>query len=71
MLLEKKYNKDIQNRLNINQNTYKENFKIELEIIPNKEEKYGKFININDDFKHYFDIYFNGNKVEIKILYWK
>ncbi len=60
-----KYNKCIQNKLNININTYKEYLQIELEIIP-KEKGYGKFINISDDYKPYFHIYFNGNKEEIK-----
>ena len=63
-----KYNKCIQNKLNININTYKEYLQIELEIIP-KEKGYGKFINIYDDYKPYFHIYFNDNKEEIKKYY--
>ena len=64
-----KYNINIQKRLNININNYK-NFSelyssIELEIIP-IQNKYGSFININEEDKNYFHIYFNNNKKEIK-----
>ena len=41
-----KYNKRIQNRLNLDVKDYKEYCEIEIEIIPTKNE-YGKFININ------------------------
>ena len=61
-----KFNKDIQNRLDITKDTYKKYSKIELEIIL-KEEEYGTFINIHDYYKHYFHIYFNANKEEIKV----
>ena len=60
-----KYNKDIQNKLNININTYKEYLQIEIDIIP-KEKECGKFINIHKIYKRYFHIYFNNNKEEIK-----
>ena len=64
-----KYNTNIQKRLNININNYKEfceNFSsIDLEIIPN-QNKYGYFIRINEENKKYFHIYFNDNKEEIK-----
>ena len=66
-----KYNKKIQNRLNLSTKDYKEFSEtftqIEIEIIPAKD-KYGKFINIytNDEFYH---IYFNDNKEEIKDKY--
>ena len=63
-----KYNKKIQNRLNLNVNDYKECCKIEIEIIPTKD-KYGKFIDINKNDKLYYHIYFNDNKEEIKIKY--
>ena len=64
-----KYNINIQKRLNININNYK-NFSelyssIELEIIPIQNE-YGSFINIKEEDKNYFHIYFNNNKEEIK-----
>ena len=63
-----KYNKNIQNRLNINKNTYKDYLKIELEIIP-KEKVYGTFINNYSYYKSYCHIYFNNNKEEIKRSY--
>ena len=65
-----KYNINIQKRLNININNYKEFSEvyssIELEIIPT-QNKYGSFININKkEDKKYFHIYFNDNTEEIK-----
>ena len=64
-----KCNFNIQKRLNININNYKdfsEKFSsIELEIIPIKNE-YGPFIKIKEKNKKYFHIYFNNNKEEIK-----
>ena len=64
-----KYNSNIQKRLNININNYK-NFSelyssIELEIIPIQNGN-GSFINIKEEDKKYFHIYFNNNKEEIK-----
>ena len=60
-----RYNKSIQKRINININHYKaysEKYSsIELDIIPMKG-KCGKFININEEDKKYFHIYFNDNK---------
>ena len=67
-----KYNKKIQNRLNLDLKDYKEYSEtftpIEIEIIPNKD-KYGKFINIDENDKLYYHIYFNDNKEEIKNKY--
>ena len=63
-----KYNKKIQNRLNLSVNDYKECCKIEIEIIPTKG-KNGKFIDINENDKLYYHIYFNDNKEEIKNKY--
>ena len=63
-----KYNKKIQNRLNLSVNDYEEYCKIEIEIIPIKD-KYGKFINIKKNDKLYYHIYFNDNKEEIKNKY--
>ena len=63
-----KHNKKIQNRLNLSTKDYKEYCKIEIEIIPKKDE-YGKFININENDKLYYHIYFNDNKEEIKNKY--
>ena len=64
-----KCNINIQKRLNININNYKdfsEKFSpIELEIIP-AQNKYGPFIKIKEVNKKYFHIYFNDNKEEIK-----
>jgi len=64
-----KCNINIQKRLNININNYKdfsEKFSsIELEIIPIKYI-YGRFINIKKKDEKYFHIYFNDNKEEIK-----
>ena len=64
-----KYNKRIQNRLNLNLKDYKEYCEIEIEIIPIKDEL-GRFININWDDKLYYHIYFNDNKKEIKKKYY-
>ena len=64
-----KCNINIQKRLNININNYKdfsEKFSsIELEIIP-IQNKYGPFIKIKEEDKKYFHIYFNDNKEETK-----
>ena len=64
-----KCNFNIQKKLNININNYKdfsEKFSsIELEIIPIQNE-YGPFIKIKDEDKKYFHIYFNNNREEIK-----
>ena len=65
-----KYNINIQKRLNININNYKDFSEkyssIELEIIP-IQNKYGPFINIKEKDKKYFHIYFNDNKEEIYV----
>jgi len=67
-----KYNKRIQNRINLSVKNYKdysETFTpIEIEIIPTKD-KYGKLININEKDKLYYHLYFNDNKEEIKNKY--
>ena len=64
-----KNNMNIQKRLNININNYKdfsENFSsIELEIVP-IQNGCGTFINIKEEEEIYFHIYFNDNKEEIK-----
>ena len=60
-----KYNKSIQKRIDININHYKvyseQYSSIELEIIPMKD-KYGKLLNIGEEDKKYYHIYFNDNK---------
>ena len=67
-----KYNKKIQNRLNLNLRNYKEFSDIfttiEIEIIP-KKGIHGKFININENEKSYYHIYLNNNEEETKNMY--
>ena len=71
-----KYNKKVQNRLDLGVKDYKEYSEtyssIEIEIIPNKVTYGIKFININESDKLYYHIYFNDNKEEnvtkIKII---
>ena len=64
-----KYNKNIKDRMNITIKDYKEYSEIyssiEIEIKPAKD-KYGPFININEENGIYYHIYFNNNKEEIK-----
>ena len=67
-----KYNKKMQKRFNFSLKDYKEYSEkwssIELEI--NMEQNtFGKFININEDDKLFYHIYFNDNKEEIKNKY--
>jgi len=70
-----KYNKILQKRLNLSIKNYKEFSEIftpiEIEIITiiNKMNISYKFININENEKSYFHIYFNDNKEEIKNKY--
>ena len=69
-----KYNKKLQNRLNLNIDNYREYSEIftpiEIEIIPIKiKNEYGKFININRNYKSNYHIYFNDNKEETKNKY--
>ena len=63
-----KYNKKIQNRLNLNIKDYEECLKIEIEIIT-FNYKFGKFINIEEKEKIYYHIYFKDNKEEIRNKY--
>ena len=67
-LLIVRYNKKIQNRLNLSIKDYKKYSEIEIEIITAKG-KYGRFINIDENDKLYYHIYFNDNKEEIKNKY--
>ena len=64
-----KYNKNIQKRININIDDYKEYSEkfslIEIEVKP-VNNKYGEFIKINEKDKIYYHIYFNNNDKEIK-----
>ena len=59
-----KYNNKIKKRLNITNNNYKEYTDIKIEIVPDKNE-YGQFINIKDEDKLFYHIYFNNDKEEI------
>ena len=61
-----KYNKKIQNNLNLSIKEYKEYPEIEIEIIPILK-KYDYFINLNNiEDKSFYHIYFNDSKKEIK-----
>ena len=68
-----KYNKNIKNRININIKDYEEcleiysSIEIEIKTVNNK---YGIFININEENKIYYHIYIN-NKEDIKRNYLK
>ena len=61
-----KYNKRLQNRLNISIKDYIKFCEIEIEITSYKS---GKFININENYKSYYHIYFNERKEETKNQY--
>ena len=67
-----RWNKKIQNRLNLDIKYYKEYSEkftdIEIEIIPCINQ-YGSFINIRENEKLFYHIYFNDNKEEIKNKY--
>ena len=69
-----KRNKHIQKRLNLSIKDYKEYYNqlyfsnIEVELKLNDNE-YGRFINIPDEVKEYFHIYFDNSKEEIKRNY--
>jgi len=67
-----KFNKKLQERLDMINNEYQNYIDygsdIELEIIPDEME-YGQFININNEEKNYYHIYFDNNKEEIKRVY--
>ena len=64
-----KYNKNVQNKLNITIDDFKEISQTKIIVIP-CENKFGKFINIFDKkMEKYYHIYFNDNKEEIKRNY--
>ena len=63
-----KYNKKIQKRLNLSTKDYKEYLDIEIEIITT-QNIYDRFINIEQNDKSFYHIYFNDNKEEIKKKY--
>ena len=66
------YNKYLQKKLNISIKDFIECYDLygptSIEIIP-VTNKYGKFINIRENEKKYYRIYFNDNKKEIKNKY--
>ena len=69
-----KYNKNLQNKINLNIKDYKEYCEtytsIEIEIIPSKNSFYGKFINLPFFDKSHYHIYFNDdNKEETEKVY--
>jgi len=65
-----KYNKNIQEKLDIGINDYKTYKKIEIEITPiYKEDQINYFIKIPFDKKSYYHIYFNDEKIEINKNY--
>jgi len=64
-----RYNKQLQNKLDIRIIDYIRNFsKIIIEIIP-EDNHYGNFINIKDKNDSFFHIYFNDNKEEVMKTY--
>ena len=63
-----KYNKELQNRLNLSIKNYKDFLEIEIEIIPNKN-RYNDYMNIINIENNYYHIYFNNDKIETKRNY--
>ena len=64
------YNKLFQEKLNIGIIDYKKIFdQIEIEILPINIDDFNYFININEEYKSSYHIYFNNNKNEIKQNY--
>ena len=67
-----KYNKNLKDRININIKDYKayseiySSIEIEIKSVKNK---YGTLINIKEEDKKYYHIYFNDNKEEMKRNY--
>jgi len=67
-----KYNKNLQEKLDIGINNYKKfHEEIEIEIIPINKKDINNFINIPNEYKSYYHIYFNEDKKEIKKLYFE
>ena len=64
-----KYNKTIQNRLEVNIDNYKNTTQIRIDIIPAKNI-FGDFINyLREEDSKYYHIYFNKSKIESKRNY--
>ena len=74
MRYNKKLQKRLQKRFNLSINNYKEYsqilspIEIELKLV---DKEYDRFINISDEQKDYFHIYFNNSNEEIKRNYLK
>ena len=72
-----KCNKEFQKRLNLSISDYKEysqlysSIEIELKIYDNEYNEESKFINIPDEEKEYYHIYFDNSNEEIKRNYLK
>ena len=69
-----KYNKKLQKRLNLNINDYKDYSQIYSPIereLKLDDKKYGKFINISNDDKEYYHIFFDNSDEEMKRNYLK
>ena len=67
-----RYNKKLQKRLDISVNDFKDNLKIEIEIMlsPYKTYKfYDSFINIDKEKECFYHVYFDDDPKEIKIYY--
>ena len=63
-----RYNKNLQSKLNIELNDYKEYLKTEIEIIP-KDSVFDKIINVKDNDVPYFHFYINDDKKEKNFVY--
>ena len=72
-----KYNKELQKRLNITINDYQKcsqlysSIEIELKLDNNMYSEQNKFINISEEEKQFYHIYFDNSKEEIKSNYLK
>ena len=70
-----KYNKRLQKRVHFDINDYKEYsqlytpIEVELKLVDKNDDANEKFINISDEDKEYFHIYFNNSNEEIKRFY--
>ena len=70
-----KYNKKLQNRLNLNISDYKEyselysSIEVEINLDGNEHNENDKFINISDEEKEYYHIYFDNSNKEVKRNY--
>ena len=66
------YNKNLQKNLDINFSDFIQIYELygptSIEIIPAKN-KYGKFINVKEEEKLYYHVYFNNSKKDIKDKY--